>query len=262
MEFVNAILTEEQQAATWSEELAGAGTDVILRWASDVFRGRTAFATSLGLEDQVLIDQIMRFAPTLPVFTLDTGRLFPESRSLLADTERRYGIRIRTVHPEAAAVERFAHEHGTEAHRQSVELRQACCRVRKVEPLRRALAGLGAWICGLRRGQAVTRRELEIVEWDASLGLFKINPLANWTEAQVWDYVRARDVPYNPLHDQGYPSIGCACCTRAIAPGEDIRAGRWWWENPEHKECGLHARDYRARESRGRENLESAAQRS
>ena len=233
---------QERQAATWSAGLAGASAAETLRWAEATFPGQVAFASSLGLEDQVLTHLIAQATPIVPVFTLDTGRLFPESYDLLARTERCYKIKIRAYFPEANDVERLVNTHGIDAYRQSVELRKECCRVRKVEPLRRALSGLKAWVCGLRREQAVTRREMAPVEWDAGNGLYKINPLADWTESQVWEFIKANNVPYHPLHDQGFPSIGCACCTRAVNPGEDVRAGRWWWENPEHKECGLHLR--------------------
>jgi len=233
-------MTTEHQAAGWTRELAGACAADILRWAAETFAGQVALASSLGLEDQVLTDLLAHHSPALPIFTLDTGRLFPETYDLLARTERCYGLKINITFPAVDEVERWVNEHGIDAYRQSVELRKECCRVRKVAPLRRALAGFAAWICGLRREQAVTRRDVSVVEWDGALGLFKINPLIDWSEAQVWAAIRAHDVPYHPLHDQGFPSIGCACCTRAVAPGEDVRAGRWWWESPEHKECGLH----------------------
>lgn len=232
----------EQQAAAWSAVLTGAPAERLLAWAADWFAGTIAFASSLGAEDQVLTHLIALHAPNVPAFSLDTGRLFPETYDLLRATERRYGLRIQVYFPQAAAVEALVNEHGIDAYRESIELRKECCRVRKVEPLRRALAGRAAWICGLRRDQAVTRREMAPVEWDAANGLYKINPLADWSEAQVWEFIRAHQVSYHTLHDRGFPSLGCACCTRAIAPGEDVRAGRWWWENPEHKECGLHHR--------------------
>lgn len=235
-------LNPEEQAAAWSRELAGASAAQILQWAARTFGGRIAFASSLGVEDQALTHLIAGETPGLTVFTLDTGRLFPESYDLLAQTERRYGLKVRVYFPESDEVEQLVNAHGVDAYRKSVELRKECCRVRKVLPLRRALSGLQAWVCGLRREQAVTRREMAPVEWDAGNGLYKINPLADWTERQTWDFVKANNVPYHALHDRGFPSIGCACCTRAVQPGEDVRAGRWWWESPEHKECGLHAR--------------------
>lgn len=231
----------------WQDELAGAAPEAILRWAARTFPGRVTFATSLGIEDQALTAMLAESSAEIPVFTLDTGRLFEESYQLIERTEDRYSLPIQIMFPQREAVEAMVAEHGVNLFRKSVELRKHCCGVRKIEPLRRALAGHEAWITGLRREQSVTRGDLQAVEWDAGNGLVKINPLIDWTEQQVWDYVRAHDVPYNPLHDQGFPSIGCACCTRAIQPGEDVRAGRWWWEQPEHKECGLHSRPGLAR---------------
>lgn len=224
----------------WRQELAGAPAREILDWAGRAFGSRIALASSLGLEDQVLTDMIARQGLPVSIFTLDTGRLFPETYTLLQRTTDRYGLPIRVYYPQTAAVEQMVAEDGIDLFRRSVELRRRCCHVRKVEPLARALEGLDGWICGLRRSQALTRSDLETIEWDATHGMVKLNPLADWTEDEVWAYVREHDVPFNPLHEEGFPSIGCACCTRAIAPGEDIRAGRWWWENPEHKECGLH----------------------
>jgi phosphoadenosine phosphosulfate reductase len=165
---------------------------------------------------------------------------------LIEKTRRRYGLEIEVLVPDRLQVEAMAAWHGADLFYDSVENRKLCCHVRKVNVLKRELAGLDAWICGLRREQSVTRTDVQRVEWDDANGLIKINPLADWTTQQVWDYIRANDVPYNVLHDSGYPSIGCAPCTRAIAAGEDIRAGRWWWESPEHKECGLHLGDGKA----------------
>jgi len=221
-------------------QVKGKGPEEVLRWAYRTFGPKVAFATSLGLEDQVLTDMIARTARRIPIFTLDTGRLFPETYDLIERTCRQYGLHIRVCFPEAARVTRMVEEHGINLFRKSVELRKLCCRVRKVEPLKKALAGLEAWIVGLRSGQAATRSVVKVVDWDEANGLLKISPLADWSLEDVWRYIRARNVPYNPLHDRGFPSIGCACCTRAVRPGEDIRAGRWWWELPEHRECGLH----------------------
>jgi len=216
----------------------------MLAWAMERFgRSGIAFATSFGAEDQVITDLLTRIDPAVYIFTLDTGMLPEETLEVLQRTEWRYGIQIQVVHPDAAALERILGEHGEDLYYQSVENRKLCCRIRKVEPLARTLVGFKAWICGLRREQSVTRRLVEKIEWDETFGLHKVNPLAEWTEQQVWDYIIENRVPYNALHDRGYPSIGCAPCTRAIEPGEDIRAGRWWWENPEHKECGLHLKD-------------------
>lgn len=226
----------------WQRELAGRSAEAVLEWAAVRFPGRVRFATSLGAEDQVLTHMIARAGLPISIFTLDTGRLFEETYELIDRTREHYGVEIEICFPEAESVRRLVHEHGVNLFRKSVELRKACCGVRKIEPLRRALEGQGAWVVGLRREQSVTRTDMHAVEWDAVNGLVKFSPLIDWTEQQVWDFIRANNVPYNPLHDRGLPSIGCASCTRAIQPGEDIRAGRWWWEQPEHKECGLHGR--------------------
>jgi phosphoadenosine phosphosulfate reductase len=217
--------------------------DALLRWAADRHAGRLAFATSLGREDQVVLDRIVALGlrEAIPVFTLDTGRLFPETVELVAANERRYGVRIQVFAPEAAVVEDLVARQGILGLRDSLANREECCRVRKLQPLARALAGRTAWICGLRSGQGATRASVAPWSRDAE-GRVKVCPLHAWSSADVDDYVARHRVPVNPLHAQGMPSIGCACCTRAIAPGEDERAGRWWWENPEHRECGLHRR--------------------
>jgi phosphoadenosine phosphosulfate reductase len=226
----------------WREELAQATPQEVLAWARHTFGARLGFATSFGLEDQVLTDVLAQSEPRPGIFTLDTGRLFPETYDLLAETERRYALKIRVYFPDPAEVEEMVQEHGVNLFRRSVELRKRCCRVRKVGPLRRALVGLDAWITGMRREQSVTRNELETVAWDEINGLVKIAPLSRWSASDLEAYLRAHEVPVHPLHAKGYPSIGCACCTRAVAPDEDARAGRWWWELPEQKECGLHCR--------------------
>lgn len=201
---------------------------------------KIALASSLGAEDQVLTAMLLKINPKAIIFTLDTGRLPQETLDCLKETEAKFGFKFHVYSPDKTAVEKMVSEKGQDLFYESVENRKLCCRIRKVEPLSRALKGLKAWICGLRRGQSVTRTDLNIIEWDNGNGLYKINPLAHWTEEQVWEYIRNQQIPYNPLHDQGYPSIGCAPCTRAVKPGEDIRAGRWWWEHPDKKECGLH----------------------
>ena len=201
-----------------------------------------ALASSFGAEDMVLTDLIARHALPIEILTLDTGRLPDETHAQIDRVRERYGLAIRVLHPDAAALEAFVAANGSNAFYRSVELRQACCAIRKSIPLARGLAGMRGWITGQRRAQSITRAELAVEEFDAERGLPKFNPLADWSEADVWHYLRANAVPYHPLHDQGYPSIGCAPCTRAIEPGEDQRAGRWWWEQPEHRECGLHRR--------------------
>lgn len=199
-----------------------------------------AFANSFGAEDMVLTDLISKYARQIRIFSLDTGRLPPETYALLDQTMNHYGITIYTYFPDAKDIERYITNHGANAFYTSVELRKECCRIRKVEPLKRALAGQQAWLTGLRREQAATRTELPIAEWDEGNRLYKFNPLAEWSQDDVWNYIKAFAVPYNELHDKGFPSIGCAPCTRAIAADEDLRAGRWWWEDPLSKECGLH----------------------
>ena len=199
-------------------------------------------ASSLGAEDMLLLDLIERGGLAIGVFTLDTGRLPEETHALLQRVRQRYRTPIQIFAPESAAVETYVEAHGPNGFYDSVELRQKCCDLRKVRPLARALIGKRSWITGQRRAQSPTRRDLPVREWDAGHGLQKFNPLALWSDEAVWDYLRRHEVPVSALHAQGYPSIGCAPCTRAVAPGEDIRAGRWWWENPEYRECGLHPR--------------------
>jgi phosphoadenosine phosphosulfate reductase len=201
------------------------------------------FASSLAAEDMVLTDLILKSGLPIGIFSLDTGRLHTETLAVLGAVKARYGYEIEVFRPDAAAVDAYVSDKGLNAFYDGVELRRECCHIRKVEPLGRALAGKRAWITGQRRAQASTRASLAVQEDDAAHGMAKFNPLADWSEQDVWDYLRANDVPYNALHDRGYPSIGCEPCTRAIQPGEDVRAGRWWWENPESKECGLHLVD-------------------
>lgn len=201
-----------------------------------------ALASSLSAEDMVLTDAIARLALPIEVFVLNTGRLHAETLALIDQVRARYRIALNVYEPDARLVDQYVAAHGRDAFYGSIELRKRCCEIRKVEPLRRALAGKRAWITGQRRAQSATRTALPDSEFDADHGLHKFNPLAEWSETAVWDYVREHRVPYNPLHDQGYRSIGCAPCTRAVSAGEDARAGRWWWESAEHKECGLHPR--------------------
>jgi phosphoadenosine phosphosulfate reductase len=201
------------------------------------------FASSLALEDMVLTDMILKAGLPIGIFSLDTGRLHPETLAVVDAVKATYGVQIALYRPDPAAVQAYVGQKGLNAFYDSVELRRECCHIRKVEPLGRALSGKRAWITGQRRAQSATRSTLELQEDDAAHGMAKFNPLADWSGDDVWNYIRANKVPYNALHDQGFPSIGCAPCTRAIQPGEDIRAGRWWWENPESKECGLHLVD-------------------
>ena len=198
------------------------------------------FANSLGAEDMVLTDLILRDSLDIEIFSLDTGRLPLETYDLIAKVQQHYGRKLTLYYPRHDLAETYARAHGINAFYESVELRKGCCHVRKVEPLQRALSGKKAWITGLRARQSTTRDGLPVQSFDASNGLEKFNPLADWREKEVWAYIKRHRVPYNALHDKFYPSIGCAPCTRAISVGEDIRAGRWWWESPESKECGLH----------------------
>ncbi len=222
------------------EKARGLNAEQIVRLAYNEFGGRVNFASSLGEEDQVLTDIIARVAPQIEVFTLDTGRLFLETYDLLAKTQKRYPLTYKIYYPNTEAVEEMVRTKGINLFYESVENRKLCCGIRKVEPLKRALANVDAWICGLRRAQSVTRNTLEVFEYDEVNQKIKISPLADWSLDQVHEYIEKNKVDVNPLHKQGFVSIGCSSCTRAIKPGEDIRAGRWWWEAPEQKECGLH----------------------
>ncbi len=223
-----------------NQQWAGLSAEEILKNALALFGNKITFATSLGAEDQVITYMLSKIDKSANIITLDTGRVFPETYDLLHRTVNRYGISIKSFYPDTTQVEEMVNTKGINLFYESIENRKLCCHVRKIVPLRRALQGKDAWITGLRREQSVTRTDLRIVEWDSANGLIKINPLLEWHEEQVWDYIKNNDIPYNKLHDQGFPSIGCQPCTRAIEKGEDLRAGRWWWENPDSKECGLH----------------------
>lgn len=235
--------TASQQAkvAELDQALAGLATleDRIkaIRAAVD---GTVAFSTSLGIEDQAITHAIAATGADIDIFTLDTGRHFPETLDTLFDTEGRYGIKIRVMYPDAAEVEDLVANDGIYGFRYSVEARKACCEVRKVRPLNRALKGAAGWVTGLRREQSQGRAHVHFASYDAAQKLIKLNPIADWSLAKLEDYVSANKIPVNALHAKGFPSIGCQPCTRAIKPGEDIRAGRWWWENENGKECGLH----------------------
>ena len=204
--------------------------------------GQLCFANSFGAEDMVLTDLILKHRLPIEIFSLDTGRLPAETYSLMGEVESHYHTKLKVFFPDTAAVEAYVRSEGINAFYDSMASRKRCCQIRKVEPLGRALAGKKAWITGLRAAQAATRSNLPKREFDAGNGLEKLNPLCDWSETEVWAYIRLREVPYNALHDQFYPSIGCAPCTRAVALGEDIRAGRWWWEDPTSKECELHVK--------------------
>jgi phosphoadenosine phosphosulfate reductase len=214
----------------------------LLKNASSTLKSVT-FANSFGAEDMVLMDIILKNNLSISIFSLDTGRLPAETDHLMAETEKHYNTKLSIYFPQAQTVEFYVKNHGINAFYESIDLRKSCCHMRKVEPLQRALSGHAAWVTGMRAAQATTRTSLPVREFDAGNNLEKFNPLSDWVEQEIWAYIRLFNVPYNALHDQFYPSIGCEPCTRAIAMGEDIRAGRWWWEDPTNKECGLHVKN-------------------
>jgi phosphoadenosine phosphosulfate reductase len=219
-----------------------ASPEIVLEWALDKFSPDVALACSFQAEESVLIDMMSRICGTdFRIFTLDTGRLNQETYDCMDAIRERYGVSIEVYFPDALNVQEMVRTRGLNLFYNSIEERKTCCAVRKVEPLNRALKGLAAWMTGLRREQALTRAGVRKVELDREHGnIVKINPLVDWSHGDMWNYIYAHNVPFNRLHRQGYPSIGCAPCTRAVQPGEDSRAGRWWWENPDTKECGLH----------------------
>jgi len=219
---------------------AKSDAETVLSFFINEYGRNLAFSSSMGAEDQVLTDMIWTKYPETRIFTLDTGRLFQESYELMDKIEERYNRRIEIFFPDKAEVEKMVAEKGINLFYKSIDNRKECCHIRKTVPLSRALSGVEAWVTGIRRDQAITRYAAPLVEWNEQYKLLKINPLRDWTQEMVWDYIRKHDLPYNKLHDNGFPSIGCAPCTRAISPSEDIRAGRWWWELPENKECGIH----------------------
>lgn len=223
-------------------QFADATPEDMLHHFLDIYGDSIALSSSLGLEDQVLTDIILKIKPDARIFTLDTGRLFPETYQLMDKTNLKYNIKIEVFFPDYKQVEMMVNQEGVNLFYESVEKRKKCCHIRKIEPLNRAFKTLQAWICGLRKQQSITRQDLELVAWDEVNNLLKINPLIHWTDEQIVEYIKTNRVPCNKLHDKGFPSIGCEPCTRAVEQGEDIRAGRWWWEAPEHKECGLHKR--------------------
>lgn len=225
------------------EEMNSWSAQEILQWTQENYGVRAGLASSFGMEDMVLIDMISKLGNPLTVFTLDTGRLHEETYEIMERVRSKYGLSVKVYFPNSDEVERMVRAKGLFSFKDSIENRKECCAIRKLEPLGRALSGLDAWVTGLRREQSVTRTEVNKVENDNDRPpMVKINPLADWSLEQVETYIEKNQVPVNRLHQNGFPSIGCAPCTRAISPGEDIRAGRWWWENPDHKECGLHRR--------------------
>ena len=199
-----------------------------------------ALSSSFGAEDQVITDMMLNIDKNANIFTLDTGRLPYETYSVMDSTNLKYNIKVKVYFPNDNDVEDLYKTQGINGFYESIENRKACCYVRKIAPLKRALKGLDIWVTGLRASQSITREAMATFEYDEGNNVIKFNPLIDWSEKDVWDYIKENNVPYNKLHDQGYPSIGCAPCSRAVKTGEDVRSGRWWWENPEHKECGLH----------------------
>lgn len=238
---MNNFTTEKIEAL--NHKFASAGPKEVLAYFLETFKGKIAFASSMGAEDQVITEMIAKLDREAKIFTLDTGRMFPETYDIIERTNARYRINIQIYFPEREQVEKMVNKKGINLFYESIENRKECCHIRKIVPLKRAMEGLEVWISGLRRSQSVTRKEVKLVEWDEGNGLIKLNPLIEWTEEQVWDYINENNIPYHKLHDQGFPSIGCQPCTRAIEPDEDVRAGRWWWELPEGKECGLHVKE-------------------
>lgn len=230
----------KEEIGDLNKKFENATAQEILLFFSEKYNGRIVFASSMGAEDQVLHDMICSIDKSIRVFTLDTGRLFNETYELIEKTKRKYNLNVEIYFPDKEKVENMVNEFGINLFFDSVENRKLCCSVRKTDSLNRALKGAEAWICGLRRNQSVTRISVDPVEWDEENGIVKINPLFNWTENDVWEYIDKNNVPYNVLHKKSYPSIGCQPCTSPVMEGDDIRSGRWWWENAENRECGLH----------------------
>ncbi len=229
-----------ERSRYYSDMFADNDPEKILKYFLKQYSDSITLATSFGAEDQVLTHMAVSIDPKVEIFTLDTGRLPEETYKVWEKTERRYGIKIKPFVPDQESLEQLILQQGINGFYDSIEKRKRCCKIRKIDSLTRALKNKEAWITGLRREQSVTRIGANIVEYDEAFGLLKVNPLIEWSTDQVWDYIKKHNIPYNELHDIGYPSIGCAPCTRAVKEGEDLRSGRWWWESPEHKECGLH----------------------
>lgn len=216
-------------------------TKEVLKYVFQNFNHKEiGFSSSFGAEDQALTHMLLSVEKNAHIFTLDTGRLHPETYSVMDATNLKYGIKVKVLFPNTKEVEDLYKTQGINGFYESIQNRKSCCFIRKIEPLQRALKPLKVWITGLRAEQSITRENLDMFEFDENNDVIKVNPLLHWSEKDIWDFIKAERIPYNKLHDQGFPSIGCAPCTRAVKDGEDIRSGRWWWENPEHKECGLH----------------------
>jgi|SRR5690606_17009256 len=227
--------------ASLKKELAALDARQIIQFITDTYGEKAVFSTSFGIEDQVITHMLAEAETKASVFTLETGRLFPETYYVWNRTLEKYGLPIKAYYPNTTAVERLVTEKGPSSFYESVENRKECCYIRKIEPLKRAIQGYEVWITGIRAEQSANREDMDFIEWDDANQIIKIHPLFHWTLSEVEDFLKQHHVPYNPLHDKGFPSIGCQPCTRAIRPGEDFRAGRWWWEDRSKKECGLHA---------------------
>jgi len=233
----------DERIPLWNERFSKSPVSEVLTFFAVEFGNRICLSSSMGAEDMVLIHMLVKIEPHFRMFTLDTGRLFPETLDLIHETRKQYRANLEVIFPDYHEVEKMVREKGINLFYESLENRKYCCHVRKVEPLKRALKGMEAWITGIRKDQTLNRFDTQLIEWDETYGLVKINPLFRWTEKMVWGYIRENHVLYNKLHDKGFPSIGCQPCTRAVKPGEDPRAGRWWWEDQGPKECGLHLND-------------------
>jgi phosphoadenosine phosphosulfate reductase len=233
----------DRRIASWNDRFLNAQAQEVLTFFAGEFGNKICLSSSMGAEDMVLIHMLVNINPDFRIFTLDTGRLFPETMELIHKTRTHYNAKLEVYFPDYHNVEKMVKEKGVNLFFESMENRKLCCHFRKVEPLKRALKGMEAWITGIRKDQTLNRFDTTLIEWDENQGLIKINPLFRWTEKRVWQYIHENQVLYNKLHDSGFPSIGCQPCTRAVAPEEDSRAGRWWWENQGPKECGLHIND-------------------
>jgi phosphoadenosine phosphosulfate reductase len=234
----------QEQLKKYQDELRNLSLSEKLKWALKTFGAdKLVLASSLGVEDQLLTKEIIELDNKARIFTLDTGRMFQENYLTIDATSEKYNFKFEICFPETEDVKNLLQTKGASSFYNSIEDRKECCRIRKIAPLRKKLATADCWMTGLRASQSVTRTDMEFIEWDEGFELFKLNPLLDWSEEQVWETVKSEAIPYNPLHDEGFPSIGCAPCTRAVKEGEDLRAGRWWWEMADQKECGLHFKD-------------------
>lgn len=238
--FHNMFFSLKNKVSRLAGKVQAFSTDEMLKYVSEKFKDEVTFSTSFSYEDQVITHKILRASLPVKIFTLDTGRLFPETYSVWSATNERYYTHVKPYYPDHSLIENFVSEKGPNSFYESVENRKGCCYIRKVEPLKRALKGNSIWITGLRAEHSSGRQDIAQVEWDETNNVIKYHPLLHWSFDEVKDYISRNKIPYNPLHDRGFVSIGCAPCTRAIKPGEDFRAGRWWWEESDKKECGLH----------------------